>query len=41
MDNGLIFPYPRWFAHAQAGSAKSRELMMPSGGVGEPLGPCR
>jgi hypothetical protein len=40
MDNGLIFPYPLWFANAESRSAKSRELMKPSGGVGEPLDPC-
>ena len=40
MDNGLIFPYPLWFAHGKARSAKGRDLMKPSGGVGEPPGPC-
>jgi hypothetical protein len=40
MDNGLIFPYPLWFAHDEPFSAKRRELTKPSGGVGESRDPC-
>jgi len=40
MDNGLIFPYPLWFAHAESSGANRRELTKPSGGVGEPWDPC-
>ena len=37
MDNGLIFPYPRECAHAEAGDAKH---LKPGGLSGFPGGSC-